>query len=250
MLANIERQRRLLVGMLTTASVVGWILQPSYGHAMPLSSLCNTLGGGLFRDWKLLALELGMFSARDAAAWFAMLLAMAPPLLLEPLTHLKTPSTSVARWRDIGIFLLGYSIAWTLAVPALIVLATGLNLLGQIWTVSPPLLGCAIALTWQATPLKRRARELCHRPPAIHGGNAHTARRPAWFGLVNGAGCAGSCWALMLIPMTITGDGRLLMIVITFVALVERRFSARRMARVCPAHRDADTAHPLSLQQR
>jgi predicted metal-binding membrane protein len=243
-------QRRVLVGMLAIASVAGWILLPAEGHAMPLASLCSTVGTGFLKDWKLLTLELGMFSAKDAAVWFAMLLAMAPPLVLGPLTRLKTPFMPVVRWHVVGVFLLGYGTAWTVAVPALIVLATELNLLAQAWSVSPLLLACAIALAWQATSLKRRALERCHRLPAFHIGNALTARRTAWFGLVNGAGCAGSCWALMLIPMTVAGDGRPLMALVTVVALVERRLSARRMARVCSARRDSDVAHPLSLQQR
>jgi len=246
-LADADSQRRVLVGMLAIASVAGWILLPAEGHAMPLSSLCSAVGPGFL---KLLILELGMLSAKGAALWFAMLLAMAPPLVLGPLTRLKTPSTPAARWQVIGIFLLGYGTAWTLAVPALIVLATALHLLGQLWAVSPLLLGCAIAIAWQATSLKRRALELCHRPPAIHGGTARIARRTAWFGLVNGVGCAGSCWALMLVPMTVAGDGRLLMALITILALVERRFSAQRMARVCSTQRDTDVAHSPTLQQR
>jgi predicted metal-binding membrane protein len=250
MCAGAATQWRVLVGMLTIASIVGWILLPARGHAMPQSSLCGTMGAGLLNDWKLLVFELGMLSAKDAALWFAMLLAMAPPLVLGPLTRLKALSTPAVGWRDVLVFLVGYSAAWILAVPALIGLATELNLLGQRRAISPLMLGCAIALAWQATPLKRRALELCHRPPAVHGGNAHTARRTVWFGLVNGTGCAGSCWALMLIPMTVAGDGRLSMALITLVALVERRFSARRMARVCSGHRDTAVAHALSLQQR
>ncbi len=250
MAAGAATQRRVLVSLLATASVVGWILLPANGHAMPQSSVCGKVGAGLLNDWKLLIFELGMSSAKDAALWFAMLLAMAPALVLGPLTSLKAPSTSVARWRDILVFLVGYSAAWIPAVPALIGLAVELNLLGQRWAISPLLLGCAIALTWQATPLKRRALELCHRPPTVHGGNAHATRRTALLGLVNGTGCAGSCWALMLIPMTVAGDDRLWMALITLLALVERQFSARRMARVCSGLRDTDVARPFSLQQR
>ena len=126
------------------------------------------------------------------------------------------------------LFLAGYMTVWMCA-------ALGLQaiVLAARWISPSPLayfgLTAAAALIWQASPAKQGCLNRCHRRPQLAAFGAAADRDAFAFGLTNGVSCAGACWALMLLPLSVA-DGHI--IVMAFVALF---VLAERLERQAPS---------------
>src|SRR5262249_28631365 len=132
----------------------------------------------------------------------AMLLAMMPPLLMQPIAHVRSRSLKERAAWAVFVFVTAYSLVWFAAM--VIVAATAL-LLGAAAIelgVSAFLLAIAIAATWQAAPLRQRALNRCHRLPRLSAFGVSADRDCFRFGLTHGLWCAATCAPAMLLPLT------------------------------------------------
>jgi predicted metal-binding membrane protein len=101
------------------------------------------------------------------------------------------------------------------------------------WAAPAPLLCFGLALVtailWQVSPTKQWCLNRCHRRPHLAAFGAAADRDAFDFGLTNGASCAGSCWALMLLTLLI-GQGQISgMIAVTLFVFAERLESPARL---------------------
>ena len=138
-----------------------------------------------------------------AFGWALMLAAMMAPLLIAPVRHVRDRSFSRRRARSIGLFVAGYGAIWMAAGIVLMSLALAARLAAPASPV-PLALAVLVATIWQFSPLKQRClnRGHAHTELAAFGRAADIGALR--FGLTHGVWCAGSCWALMLLPLLVT----------------------------------------------
>ena len=206
---------------LLLASAAGWLAM-AYERSIPwLGALCRPAAAG---DGARKLAELLSLGVAPLAHWGLMLLAMMPPLLAQPMHHLWHRSLIRSRGRTIALFFVGYLAVW---MPVVGALAGTESMLRQIAPEAewPPLaLSMALALLWQASPLKRRCLERCHRLPELASFGAKADLGCLRYGLSTAIWCAGSCWALMLIPMSGDYPGQLgAMIAVALFSSIERQ---------------------------
>ena len=133
--------------------------------------------------------------------WCAMLLAMMPPLLREPLAHLRRRSLARRRARAITAFAAGYGAVWLVAGIVLLAAATAIAAAANAMGTPVPLAAGAIAITWQMTPARQLCLNRCHRLPRLSAFGFAADRDCVSFGFSHGFWCAATCAPLMLLPL-------------------------------------------------
>ena len=163
--------------------------------------------------------------ASDSALMIA---AMMLPLIIAPLRHVRDRSFARQRARATILFTAGYVVVWMIVAVVLQLIAVAAR-----WAAPTPLLcfGLAVitAILWQVSPTKQWCLNRCHRRPHLAAFGAAADRDAFDFGLTNGASCAGSCWALMLLTLLISQGQILGMIAVTLFVLAERLESPARL---------------------
>jgi len=209
--------------VLLVAALCGWAVLIGI-HSLPaIAAICAPALGRL----RFAGLAAAAALTRDASPRFllsasAMILAMMAPLLRMPLTQVWHRSLAQRRTRAVMLFALGYGAPWIVTLAALTYLALCMRAL----TAEHPELALlaigALAVLWQASPLKRRCLARCHarRPLRAFG---HAADFDALrFGVTAALWCIGTCWALMLLALTLSHAHLLGMAAIAALALGER----------------------------
>ena len=132
------------------------------------------------------------------AMWLAMILAMAPPLLLSEIGRLWRTSLRRLRHLTVAWFLCGYAGIWLLAGVALSVL------FGWI-TVSSERIAVAVALAviWHCSPARQRCLNACHRVPTLRVFGTAAQLDSLRYGASTGCYCAATCGFLMLLPLLV-----------------------------------------------
>jgi predicted metal-binding membrane protein len=168
-------------------------------------------------------------SASLALGWALMLAAMMAPLVIAPVRHVRDRSFARRRARSIGLFVTGYAAIWMVAGFLLMALAMAVRMYAPE-SFAPLGLAAVVALVWQFSPLKQRCLNRGHAHPqlAAFGGAADIGALR--FGLTHGVWCAGSCWALMLLPLLVT-RGHL-----AAMGAVTLWLSSERLEPPAPAH--------------
>jgi len=211
---NWEPVRRTSFFLLAVLGGIGWTIVFRAGSqetsAVCFSALDSTLGGFVART--RFALETGSL-CEATMHWFGMVLAMTPMLLWRLLARQARRGVGP---RQSALFLAGYIGVWTLAGAALGPLALSVVGIGDAVGLAPPLIAGVIALLWR-----------CHNAPDCK--QWLRAPRPGsddasyWLGGVRyGLGCVGATWALMLLPITLHGDNRALMVAAMTLVAFER----------------------------
>ncbi len=156
----------------------------------------------------------------------AMLLAMMTPLAWMPLTHVWNRSLAERRVRAVILFLCGYLGVWMMAMAVLILLAVALQLAAGT-AISAFAIAAGIAIAWQMTPAKARYLKRCHavRPLPAFGLAAEIASMQ--FGTEVGRACIVTCWAIMLLPLTVA-TGHVPIMLATALLMVSERYSDKR----------------------
>jgi predicted metal-binding membrane protein len=129
-------------------------------------------------------------------SWMLMMMAMMSPLLLAPVRHVHNRSFSRRRGRAVVLFLSGYSAVWMVVGFALVI-----DLGASGWAV---VVAGLVAVVWQVSPLKQRCLNRCHAHRELAAFGVAADVDAVRFGLQHGMWCAGSCWALMLLPMLLS----------------------------------------------
>lgn len=174
-----------------------------------------------------LMLGLQWSPAATAAGWLVMLVAMMPPLLLEPVGHVWYSSQQRRRIRALLLFGLAYTAVWfTLAF----ILLPAAILLRLAASDAAPLAAIALAVAWSASPPAQSARNRCHRLPAITPFGRAADRDCLRQGVASGLACAATCWPWMLVPMTFDGFHVAAMAAAGIVLFAERVAPPQRAA--------------------
>lgn len=129
--------------------------------------------------------------------------AMMGPLALPVARHVAHNSLRARRGQAVLLFLGSYLAVWTtFSLAALAIIAvSGAAAVGRAtgpWLV---LALVAIAVGWQLSATKRRILRSCQRPIPLPARGSAATRGSIRFGVVFGARCIASCWALMLLML-------------------------------------------------
>jgi predicted metal-binding membrane protein len=95
--------------------------------------------------------------------------------------------------------------------------------LRQAVGTQPALLtGLVVVVVWQASPVKQRFLNHCHRRPALAAFGRAADLAALRFGTSLALWCIGSCWALMLLPLLVPGHALPLMAAVALWLWAER----------------------------
>ena len=156
-------------------------------------------------------------AASVAAGWVLMLVAMMSPVLISPLGHLRLRSFAYRRARAIALFVAAYAAIW-IVFGGVLVAAT----LSAPQSYLPTAGAALIALVWQSSPIKQRCLNRCHAHPELAAFGVAADIDALRFGTTHGIWCAGSCWALMLVPMLVPSGHIIAMAAAAVVVFSER----------------------------
>lgn len=204
-----------------------WLLARNSGDLM-MSPFCSSATLWALPLSVRLDLALMLVSPAQLASGSALMVAaMMLPLIIAPLRHVRDRSFARQRRRATILFAAGYAVVWMMAAAVLQLIAVAAR-----WAAPAPLLcfglAVATAILWQVSPAKQWCLNRCHRRPHLAAFGAGADRDAFDFGLTNGASCAGSCWALMLLTLLIGQSQILGMIAVTLFVFAERLESPAR----------------------
>jgi len=205
--------------VIVSISIFVWVLLLiNPGHIMTIEH-CHVLDFGPSAASLQMLLDMNPFSSQ-LVGWGLMVVAMMLPKLIIPIQHIYKLSFKRRRFLSALLFVLGYTAVWMIVGIVMIIVILGLHLLMP--NSYFPAIGLGIiAIVWQFSPIKQRYlnREHDHRILAAFGWPGY--RDALLFGLMHGACCVGSGWAIMLFPMLLPNGHNLAMIVVTFIMLSE-----------------------------
>ena len=203
------RERAQVRGPVLFVSAAAWILllfepsgMPGHAHHSPAMAEAKA--------------PLGL-----ALGWGLMLAAMMGPLLIAPIRHVRDRSFARRRARAIALFAIGYTAVWMAAGAVLLAMSLAIR---QAAPESPVRLALAavIAMVWQFSPVRQRCLNRGHAHPQLPAFGRAADIGALRFGLTHGVWCAGSCWALMLLPLLISRGHLIAMAAVTLWLLGER----------------------------
>jgi len=157
--------------------------------------------------------------------WLAMIVAMAPPLLLREVGRLWRTSLRRMRHLTIAWFLSGYAGVWLLAGAAI-------SALIEWVTVGADRIALAVALVivWQCSPGRQRCLNACHRVRALRVFGSAAQWDSLRYGISTGCYCVAACSLLMFLVLLVKDHHLAAMALMTAVSTVERHLPARRPA--------------------
>jgi predicted metal-binding membrane protein len=189
------------------------------GKALVLASAA----GWMALAWLLSGDRLSHSTGHFTTMWLAMILAMAPPLLLREIGRLWRASLHRLRPLTIAWFLCGYIGIWLLAGVVLAVLA------GRV-AVSSERITLAVALTalWLCSPARQRCLNACHRVPTLRVFGAAAQWDSLRYGVATGCYCTAACGLVMLLVLLPKDHHLVAMAMAAAVMTLERYAPARR----------------------
>jgi len=223
---------RRLPAPLAGASLAGWILL-AVNDSVSTSPLLCVSGAGPADDpaGSIAALVNTAPSAARALGFALMLLAMMPPLLSGPLLHVWHRSLRRRRLRAVVEFAAGYGTVWLMAGVALMMMAVLENGIAGSAAWWPTVLAVALAIGWQASPLKQTCLNRCHGRPPLATFGFRAEADALGYGANHALWCVGACWAMMLLPLAAGGPWHLMVMLAVMVAALVERVRAPEAAR-------------------
>ncbi len=211
------------------ASIVGWLVLtgPLWAAALgPGSSAAHRHEGfgsaSTTSPWSSAPAHLVM--------WTGMVLATMLPLIAPNLRRVGLRSPRGRRTRATVEVAAGWLALWlSVGVVVAVVTPVAIQALGPDLVV---VLTAAIAVGWQATAARRRARARCHRslaPPLGEAASASCLR----FGSALGRDCVTTCWATMAL-MAVAGHQLVVVLPLAWLAWRDRRLPADRPGTFLP----------------
>jgi predicted metal-binding membrane protein len=184
--------------------------------------------GWIATAWFLSGNQLRHFAMSHQAShftpmWLAMILAMAPPLLLREVVRLWRTSLRRMRHLTIAWFLCGYVGVWLLT-------GVAISALIEWVTVNSDRIAVAVALVivWHCSPGRQRCLNACHRVPALRVFGSGAQSDSLRYGISTGCYCIAACSLLMFLVLLVKDHHLAAMAVMTAVSTVERHLPARR----------------------
>jgi predicted metal-binding membrane protein len=189
------------------------MMPPAFCAGAPLGSDASVLF--------YLAAALGL-PAKLAMGWTLMIAATMPPLVLQPLRHVRDRSFARRRAYAMVSFGVGYATVWLAAGAVLQLLALACRL-AMPGAAAIPAGGILIVGLWQISPLKQRCLNGCHRRPSLAAFGVRAECDVFAFGVTHGMWCVAACWALMLLPL-LSVHGHLPVMIAVGLFLLGERF--------------------------
>jgi predicted metal-binding membrane protein len=211
-------------------SAAGWVSVVGLDHSILVPTLCAPTAAADWTGASTVAVVIAINAQAQIVSCFAMLLAMMTPLVWLPLAHVWDRSLAERRLRAGLLFLCGFLGVWMVAMTILTFLAVALRLVAGSAIVALAI-SAGIAFLWQLTPVKARFLKRCHavRPLPAFGLSAEIAS--VRYGMEIGRSCVVTCWALMLLPLTID-VGHVLTMAATALLMISERYSDRGYLRL------------------
>jgi len=207
--------------VLLLASALGWIAMAWLltGDRLPDAAL--TLHGE--HGTAAIATHMPHIPGHFTAVWLAMVIAMAPPLLLREVGHLWRTSLRRLRPLTIAWFVCGYVGIWMIA-------GVALSTLSEWVAVSSDRIAIAIAVIvlWHCSPARQRCLNACHRLPALRVFGSAAQLDSLRFGLTTGCYCAATCGLVMLLVLLVRDHHLMVMAAAATMTTFERHLPARR----------------------
>jgi predicted metal-binding membrane protein len=220
LLALAKRQSPALFAV----SLAGWIALLAFDQALIVPALCGSTA--LVADGIEAALVLNP-PGLLLLAWSAMLVAMMPPLLTQPIAHLRLRSLSRRRWRATAVFAAGYGLVWVVVGAVLIAMTLALAMLQTASGVPAWVAAVLLLVFWQIAPIRQHCLNRCHRLSRLSAFGIRADLDCLRYGVTHGVWCAGVCWPLMLLPLTAGRAHLAVMAAVMLVQLLERARSPR-----------------------
>jgi predicted metal-binding membrane protein len=207
-------------------SAVAWVLVIVLDHSVLVPYLCSPNSTPV---WTGVAAFIATISvnppAGQALSWFVMLLAMMTPLLWQPLAHVWDRSLAERRVRAILLFLGGYFGVWMLAMAVLTLAAVALRIVAGSAAIAFAI-AAGVTVLWQMTPAKALFLNRCHALRPLPASGLAADIGSLRYGLQVAAPCVGTCWAMMLLPLT--GDtAHIVVMAMTALWMLSERYSGR-----------------------
>lgn len=203
-------------------SAIAWATLLAGATGLTLPVLCSTGDGAAFVSVEQVELAL-LFNPPLSllGGWLLMLAAMMLPLLPAPLRYVHDRSFARRRVRATALFVAGYAAVWMIVGVVLLAVALAARL---TWTQSslPFVFAATAALVWQISPAKQRCLNRCHHRGELSAFGLGADLDALTFGARHGLWCAGSCWALMLVPLMAPSGHLVIMALVTLWLFAER----------------------------
>jgi predicted metal-binding membrane protein len=225
-MASNPRELARIRKVVLVISAVAWLvllIKPQsmamLGHCAAMNDVDGATGFSGPLTWPGIN-SLGPF----LAGWVLMLGAMMAPVLVSPISHIWLRSFRRRRTRSVLLFAAGYIAVWMAAGFVLLAIALAV----EAWTpqafmlVLPAAAAAIVAVAWQFSPVKQRCLNRCYAHPVLAAFGRRADLDALGFGLTHALWCAGSCWALMLMPLLLPGGHLLAMIFISLLIFSER----------------------------
>ncbi|MER8640184.1 DUF2182 domain-containing protein [Mesorhizobium sp. M1365] len=206
-----------LSAMLFASAIAAVGVSVAFPFPLQFSSLCGDLSRVALKDFPALLdpeTIIALFSG-----WLAMLAAMMPPLLLQPLNVVWRLSPRTRRARAVALFCTSYLTIWAALGPLLISAAISMRSLLGLAALPAAM---AASMVWSASPLCQAMRNRCHRTRHVGAVGIAADCDCLIFGLTYGLTCAGVCWPWMVAVMTV-GKGHTMAMAATAVILFADR---------------------------
>lgn len=200
-------------------SAIGFLYTALVAEPASLPAICGSLARMDLGDLGVV-LGPGWSAMALLAGWLAMLLAMMPPLLAQPVLHVWWSSLGPRRPWALFLFGSAYTAVWMGAGAVLIPAAMALRL--TIPWAAAAVVALGLALTWSSSPAAQGARNRCHRMRRIAAFGRNADRECVQQGLLTGAACVAACWPWMLLPMMVDSIHAVAMAAVTVMLFVER----------------------------
>jgi len=209
--------------MLLFASAIGWIALAFFAGSPSPHATATMRHLGHTSTAPSSAMPMAHAASHFAAMWLAMILAMAPLLLLRELGLLWRNSLRRLRHLTIAWFVTGYlAIALMLGVVVGVLFGWANGIAWRV-AVSVAAVGC-----WQCSPLRQRCLNACHRVPALRVFGAAAQFDSLRFGAMTGCYCAATCGLVMFLALLVQGHHLMAMATATAAVTFERHLPARR----------------------
>ena len=153
--------------------------------------------------------------------WGLMVAAMMVPMLTRPIAHVRARTLPQRRGEAMLLFATGYCAVWfAYGIPIMVVVLA-------VHTIGLPQLGAAavavaIAIVWQCSPAKQFCLNHCHSQPPLAAHGMRADLDVFRYGAMQGLWCCGTCWAAMLIPLTVQGQHLIVMAATSAFVAAER----------------------------
>lgn len=210
---------RIDIPILLLSAVIWMVLLVNPGSIMTIAHCQVSDSAASLASFQML-LAMNPISSLTTG-WALMLIAMMSPTLVAPIRHIIERSFNRRRARSVTLFVVGYAAIWMTAGGILLAALLILRLL-MPQSYLPAVTVVIIAFVWQCSPIKQRCLNRAHNHSEMAAFGIAADRDAIRFGLVHGAWCVGSCWALMLFPLLLSQGHFAAMAVVTFVMTSER----------------------------